>query len=102
MRRTVKIEGIPLTEGHSGLLLEVEDGIVKEGFYYTLVPVRGFETLLLGKDSAVAPVLTSRICGLCQITHAIASAKSIEDACGIEIPEKAERLRELLRIDFLY
>ena len=96
MRKVVKLEGIPLTEGHSGLYLEVEEGIVKRGIYYALVPVRGFETLLLGKDSRVAPTITTRICGLCQVTHAIASARAIEDAAGIEVPPEAERLREVL------
>ncbi|SMO68694.1 coenzyme F420-reducing hydrogenase, alpha subunit [Balnearium lithotrophicum] len=96
MRKVVKIEGIPLTEGHSGLYLDVEDGIVKRGLYFALVPVRGFETLLIGREASVAPVLTSRICGLCQITHSIASAKAIESAAGIEIPPEAEVLREVL------
>ncbi len=96
MKKVVKLEGIPLTEGHSGLFLEVEEGIVKRGFYYALVPVRGFETLLLGKDSRVAPTITTRICGLCQVTHAVASARAIEDAAGIEVPPEAEKLREVL------
>ena len=96
MKKVVKLEGIPLTEGHSGLYLEVEKGVVKRGIYYALVPVRGFETLLLGKDSRVAPTITTRICGLCQVTHAIASARAVENAAGIEVPPEAEKLREVL------
>jgi len=96
LKKIVKLEGIPLTEGHSGLYLEVENGIIKEGLYYALVPVRGFETLLLGKEAKSAPIITSRICGLCQITHSIASAKAIERACRIEVPPEAEALREVL------
>jgi len=92
----VRIEGIPLTEGHSGLHLEVEDGIVKDGFYFALVPVRGFETLLIDKEAVVAPIITSRICGLCQVTHAIASARAVESVAGIEVPPEAELLREVL------
>ncbi|WP_243644846.1 nickel-dependent hydrogenase large subunit [Phorcysia thermohydrogeniphila] len=92
----LKIEGIPLTEGHSGLYLEVEDGVVKEGFYFALVPVRGFETLLIDKEAISAPIITSRICGLCQVTHAIASARAVEAAAGIEVPPEAELLREVL------
>jgi len=96
LRKVVRIEGIPLTEGHSGLHLEVEDGIVKDGFYFALVPVRGFETLLIDKEAVVAPVITSRICGLCQVTHAIASARAVESVAGIEVPPEAELLREVL------
>jgi len=96
LRKTVTISPIPLTEGLSKLYLKVEDGVIEEGYYYSLIPVRGYETLMLGREATSAPILASRICGLCQITHAIASAKAIEDACGIEVPEKAERLREVL------
>jgi len=96
LRKVIELEGIPLTEGHSGLYLEVEGGIVKNGLYYALVPVRGFETILVGKDASVAPVIATRICGLCQITHAIASARAIESASNIEVPEEAEKLREVL------
>ena len=96
MRKTVTISPIPLTEGLSKLYLKVEDGIIKEGYYYSLIPVRGYETLLIGKEATSAPILASRICGLCQITHAIASAKAIENACNIEVSEKAEKLREAL------
>ena len=96
MRKVINLEGIPLTEGHSGLYLDVKDGIVERGYYYALVPVRGFETLLLGKNASVAPLLTSRICGLCQITHSIASARAVESAAGIEVPPKADTLREVL------
>jgi len=94
--KKVRLEGIPLTEGHSGLHLEVEGGIVRKGYYYALVPVRGFETLLIGRSATVAPLLTTRVCGLCQITHSIASAKAVESASGIEVPEEAEVLREVL------
>ena len=96
MKKVVRLEGIPLTEGHSGLHLEVEGGVIKKGVYFALVPVRGFETLLLGKEAKTAPVITSRICGLCQITHSIASARAIERACGLEVPPEAETLREVL------
>lgn len=96
MRKVVRLEGIPLTEGHSGLHLEVERGIIRKGVYFALVPVRGFETLLLGKEAKSAPVITSRICGLCQITHSIASARAVERACNLEVPPEAEVLREVL------
>ncbi len=96
MRKVIRLEGVLLTEGHSGLHLKVNEGIIEEGIYYALAPVRGFETLLLGKDAKVAPVITSRICGLCQITHSIASARAVEKACSIEVPPEAELIREVL------
>ncbi len=96
MRKVIKYEGVPLTDGHSGVYLTVEDDVVVDGYYYALVPVRGFETILLGQNGIVAPVVTSRICGLCQVTHAIAAARAVESAAGIDIPKEAKILREVL------
>ncbi|WP_457567187.1 nickel-dependent hydrogenase large subunit [Desulfurobacterium sp.] len=98
MIKKIEIEPIPLTEGCSKLVLKVENGIIVEGYYYALVPVRGFETLLLDKEAPFATVAATRICGMCQAVHSIAAAKAIENACNIEIPEAAEKLREVLNL----
>jgi len=96
--KRIEIEPIPLTEGHSKLILKVDKNIIVEGFYYALVPVRGFGTMLLDKEATFAPIAASRICGMCQAVHSIATAKAIEDACNIEIPETAQKLRELISL----
>ncbi|SNR85770.1 nickel-dependent hydrogenase large subunit [Desulfurobacterium atlanticum] len=98
MIKKLEIEPIPLTEGHSKLVLKVEDGIITEGFYYALVPVRGFETMLLDKEATFAPIAASRICGMCQAVHSIAVSRAVENACQIEVPEKAKKLREVINL----
>ena len=37
--------------------------------------------------------LAERICGICSISHPIAFARAVENAIGIEVPERAEYLR---------
>lgn len=64
MIKRIEIEPIPLTEGCSKLVLKVERGIIVEGYYYALVPIRGFETLLLDKEAPFATVAATRICGM--------------------------------------
>jgi NAD-reducing hydrogenase large subunit len=44
------------------------------------------------------PVITQRICGICPVSHQLASAKACDAILGVEIPETARLLRELLHM----
>lgn len=86
-------------EGHSKLVLEVDDnGTVTQGNYLSITPVRGFEKFITGKQMEFAPVASSRFCGICPITHATASAESIERALGMRPPKNGEVIRELCNV----
>jgi len=63
---------------------------------------RGFEKILVGRDTKDAPYVTERICGFCPTSHAIASSKAMEAAAGVTIPTNARLIRNLiLGADFL-
>ncbi len=57
---------------------------------------RGFETLLEGRDPWDAPVITSRICGVCPVSHGLASVMALDEAAGSKPPGDARRLRNLV------
>ena len=57
---------------------------------------RGFETILEGREPTDAPVLTQRICGVCPVSHGMASVKALEAAAGFQPPENARILRNLV------
>lgn len=57
---------------------------------------RGFENILKGRDPLDAPYLTQRICGVCPVSHAMASTKALESAAGLAIPKNARILRNLV------
>jgi NAD-reducing hydrogenase large subunit len=42
------------------------------------------------------PSLVERICGICAPSHALASAKACDAILGVQIPETAKKLKELL------
>ena len=42
------------------------------------------------------PSLVERICGICPISHSIASAKACDEILGIRIPSTGKKLRSLL------
>ncbi|WP_457549308.1 Ni/Fe hydrogenase subunit alpha [Archaeoglobus sp.] len=82
----------PVTRIEGNAVIEVKDGRV----YFKVLEFRGFEKFLEGRSFEYVPMITARICGICPVAHAVASARAIENAFGIEISERAEDLRRVL------
>ena len=57
---------------------------------------RGFEVLLQDHDPWDAPVITSRICGVCPVSHSMASVNALESAAGVLPRTNARLLRNLV------
>ncbi len=57
---------------------------------------RGIELILKGRDPRDAWAFTQRICGVCTTIHALASVRCIEDALGIQIPNNANAIRNIM------
>ncbi|MBC2582953.1 nickel-dependent hydrogenase large subunit, partial [Clostridium sp. DJ247] len=58
---------------------------------------RDFENMLLNRVPKDAAFLTQRICGLCPVSHAIASSKAIEQASGFTPTLQGLLLRNLIQ-----
>jgi len=82
----------PVTRIEGNAAIEIRDDKV----LFKVVELRGFEKFLEGRAFEELPKLTARICGICPVSHSMASVKAIESAFGVEIPERAEMLRRLL------
>ena len=96
MSKTVEIKPTTRHEGHTNLILEVDDeGIVEHGYYQSVTPVRGFEKFLIGKVAEFAPIAVSRFCGVCPKAHSVSSVEALEDACNITPAKDGLILREL-------
>ena len=106
MATTITIDPVTRIEGH--LKLEVTADYV--GGRQEVVDARatgtlfrGFETILHGRDPFDAPDITARICGVCPTPHNQAAVAAIDAAMGIEVPDNARLLRNLvLGADFLH
>lgn len=57
---------------------------------------RGMETVLRGRDPRDAWLFAQRICGVCTTVHALASVRAVEDALGIDIPDNARLIRNII------
>jgi len=82
-------------EGHLRIEVEVDGGEVTDAWSSSTM-FRGIETILQGRDPREAWTFTQRICGVCTTVHAMASVRSVEDALGIEVPDSARILRNLV------
>jgi hydrogenase large subunit len=57
---------------------------------------RGFEAMLAGRDPRDAVHLTQRICGVCPVSHGVASSKTLESAMAVTVTANARLLRNLI------
>ena len=65
---------------------------------FHVVEFRGFEKFCEGRFFAEMPQITARICGICPVSHLLASAKACDAVLGVEIPRPAKLLRELMHM----
>ncbi|HNS91297.1 MAG TPA: coenzyme F420 hydrogenase subunit alpha [Deltaproteobacteria bacterium] len=98
MSKIVEISPTTRHEGHSKLVLKVDDaGIIERGDWLSITPVRGVEKLALGKTMDQVPKIASRVCGICPIAHTLAGIESMEASIRCEIPRDAKLLRIILQ-----
>lgn len=98
MSRTLTISPISRLEGHGKVTIHLNDNDEVEKSYFHVVEFRGFEKFCEGRLLSEMPVITSRICGICPVSHHLASVKACDQAFSAEIPAAAKMLRELMHM----
>ncbi|MBA7614118.1 NAD-reducing hydrogenase HoxS subunit beta [subsurface metagenome] len=98
MTRKITIEPITRIEGHGKVTIHLDDkgNVDKARFHIT--QVRGFEKFCEGRLFWEMPVITPRICGICPVSHHLASAKAGDMILGVQLTPTAERLRRLIHM----
>jgi len=82
-------------EGHARLQVRMAGGDTVAEFQNLEGP-RFLTKYLVGKPIGMAPMVASRICGLCYTAHSINAAEAIERALGIEVSKEVRELRTVL------
>ena len=83
-------------EGHTDFVAEIIKGDVKSAKIMTTEGSRLIEGILVGRNFYEAPIITSRICGICPVVHKVSSIKALENALGIKPSEQTIKLRKTL------
>lgn len=93
----IAIDHLTRVEGHGNIRIRIEKGKLVECTWEVVETPRFFEVMFKGLSIEMSPLLAARICGICSISHALASARSIERALKIEVPKPAEKVRLLAK-----
>lgn len=94
--KTIKINHIGKTEGHMSFVGALVDGDFGQARIETEEGARLIEGILLNRKYFEAPVITSRICGICPIVHNLTCIKAMEDALNIKVTPEIVVLRKML------
>lgn len=92
------IEPVTRIEGHAKVTIHLDEGGNVEHAYFHVNEFRGFEKFCEGRMYFEMPIITPRICGICPVSHHLASAKACDQIVGAPPPRPASLLRDLMHM----
>lgn len=96
MGKTISIEGVTRIEGHARITIQLGDqGEVTDARFH-VTQFRGFEKFVEGRPLTEMPSVMARICGICPVSHLMASAKACDELLAVDIPPTAIKLRKMM------
>jgi NAD-reducing hydrogenase large subunit len=98
MTQTITIDPVTRLEGHGKITIQLNGQGEVEDAHFHVTQVRGFEKFSEGRPFYEMPSLMARICGICPVSHLIASAKACEAIMSVRIPHTAAQLRRTLNL----
>lgn len=95
----ITIEPVTRIEGHAKITIHMkDDNQTVDHAYLHINEFRGFEKFCEGRMVFEMPLITPRICGICPVSHHLASAKAGDAILGAPPPRPASLLRELMHM----
>ena len=98
MGKKITIEPVTRIEGHAKVTIHLDDAGQVERAFFHVNEFRGFEKFSEGRPFFEMPQITERICGICPVSHHLASAKACDRVAGVKPPRTASLLRELMHM----
>jgi len=96
--RKITIEPVTRIEGHARVTIHLDPEGGVDQTYFHVDEFRGLEKFSEGRPYFEMPQITQRICGICPVSHHLASVKACDAIMGVEPPRPARLLRELLHL----
>ncbi len=98
MSKRIVIDPVTRIEGHAKISIYLDEaGNVADAEFH-VVEFRGFEKFCEGRPFGEMPGITPRICGICPVSHLLASAKAGDEIMAVNIPPAADKLRRLMNL----
>jgi NAD-reducing hydrogenase large subunit len=96
MAERIVIHPVTRIEGHAKVSIYVDSSGEVQSAQFHVTEFRGFEKICEGRTVHEMPGLMARVCGICPVSHVLASAKAGDALLGVQPPPAAERQRRLL------
>jgi len=96
MSKRIILDPVTRIEGHAKISIYLDDKGNVEDAQFHVTELRGFEKFCEGRLYTEMPGITQRICGICPVSHLLASARAGDDIMGVEVPEAARLLRYMM------
>ncbi len=94
--KKLTIHHVTRIEGHARITIKLDEAGQVRDTQFHVTQIRGFEKFVEGRPYYEMPSITARICGICPVSHLLASSKACDSIMAVRIPETAVKLRELL------
>ncbi len=98
MAHKIVIDPVTRIEGHAKITIQLNDAGGVEDAHFHVTQLRGFEKFCEGRPFHEMPSLMARICGICPVSHLVASAKACDALLAVKIPTTAANLRRVLNL----
>ena len=98
MSSKIIIDPVTRIEGHAKITIHLDHTGAVEDARFHVTEFRGFEKFCEGRPFWEMPGITGRICGICPVSHLLASAKAGDRILAVDIPPAAEKLRRLMNL----
>lgn len=96
MSRRIVVQPVTRIEGHAKISIQLDDRGQVQSARFHVTEFRGFEKLCEGRPFQEMAGLMSRVCGICPVSHVLASSKAGDMLLGVEIPAAAEKQRRVV------
>src|SRR5512136_2283566 len=96
MMKKLVINHVTRIEGHAKITIHLNDKGKVASTQFHVTQIRGFEKFTEGRPYYEMPSITARICGICPVSHLLASVKACDGIMAVRVPPAAAKLRELL------
>ena len=98
MSQRIVIDPVTRIEGHGKITIQLNDAGEVEDAHFHVTQFRGFEKFVEGRPFHEMPSLMARICGICPVSHLVASAKACDALMAVRIPAVAADLRRIMNL----
>jgi NAD-reducing hydrogenase large subunit len=98
MGERIVIDPVTRIEGHAKISIYLDDSGQVFDARFHVAEFRGFEKFCEGRPFYEMAGITARVCGICPVSHLLASVKAGDAILAVSIPPAAEKLRRLLNL----